>query len=442
LRSCAGSGQNGDGAANGSSRETDTAVIKRKAASDARRRWFATLDETSPAIWSSRSAIIIASVIVVLMVILGVGFAVRQGIAAGPRMPDLSGKTTADAVAALHALGIDDVQIKTRQDASVPAGLADGTDPNSGSPVKSGDAATLYVSAGPPTQGLPNVIGRDPKAATAFLTSKGYTVRVGTLVHSSSVQKGLVAKTNPAPGAKIAQHSTVVLFPSGGPLAVTVPNIVNLRDAEARKQLARIGLTLQVSQVIPDVNIPPQTVMDQEPSGGSAAPPGSSVVVEESGGPNSITVPSVVGGTINDARNALSQAGLLVGTVAQVADASTTPGTIVSQNPQAGAQTGQGSAVDLYVAVAEANPSPTAASSASAAPGTPAAGLPPIPSVIGMSVDQAKAALEKAGYRVDRVTVLPSSPPNAKVVNTEPEPGATTPPGTNVVNLIVGPPSR
>lgn len=439
LRRCADPSLSGDGDGR-TSRESDTAVIRRKsAAADARRRWFDTLDETSPAIWSSRSAIILASVVVVLIVILGVGFAFRQAVGAGPHMPDLTGKTTADAVAALHTLGIDNVQIKSREDSSVPAGLADGTEPTAGAAVKAGDAATLYVSAGPATQGVPNVIGRDPKAATAFLTAKGFTVRVGTLVHSSFVQKGLIAKTNPAAGAKIAQHGTIVLFPSGGPLAVTVPNIVNLSDADARKQLAKIGLTLKVSQVIPNVNIPPQTVMDQDPNGGSSAPPGSNVVVEESGGPNSITVPNVVGGTINDARNALSQAGLMVGTVAQVADASTTAGTIVSQNPQAGSQTGQGSAVDLYIAVA---PSGAGSPDASPAPSSAAAALPPVPNVVGMTVDDAKAALEKVGYRVDHVTVLPSSPPNAKVVNTEPEPGATTPPGTNVVNLIVGPPSR
>ena len=57
-----------------------------------------------------------------------------------------------------------------------------------------------------------------------------------------------------------------------------------------------------------------------------------------------------------------------------------------------------------------------------------------------MTVDDAKAALAKAGYSVDHVTVLPNSPSDAKVVSTEPEVGATPPPGTTTVNLIVGPP--
>ena len=277
------------------------------------------------------------------------------------------------------------------------------------------------------------MVGRDVKGATQLLTQKGFGVRLGASVHSSSVPKGLVAKTNPSAGAKVARHSVIVLIPSGGPYAVTVPNVVNMSDADARKQLQKAGLTLRVSQIVPNVNIPPQTVMDQEPNGGSQAAPGSTVVVEESGGPNAVTVPSVVGGTIEDARNALAQAGLTVGVVAQVADPSTTAGTVVSQNPQAGSQTSAGTSVDLYVAVAPAG-STNAPATATPAP------LPPIPNVIGMTVDDAKAALAKAGYSVDHVTVLPNSPSDAKVVSTEPEVGATPPPGTTTVNLIVGPP--
>lgn len=433
LRSCLGMGPDGEqtGSRNG---ETDTAVIRRrKAAADARRRWFASLDDASPSVWNSRRAIAIASVVVALIIIAVIALAMRQNVVAGPHVPDLTGKTTADAVAALHAAGIDDVVVKTRVDAQTAAGVVSGTDPPTGAAVAAGTAVILYMSAGPPTQGLSSVVGRDVKGAIMFLSQKGYVVKLGPAVHSATIPRGLVAKMNPAPGARVAIHGTVVLYPSGGPYAVAVPNLVDLSDADARKLIAKAGLALKVSQVIPNVNIPPQTVMDQEPSGGSQAPPGSVVTVEESGGPNSVTVPNVVGGSVNDARGTLQQAGLNVGTVAQAEDATTTPGTVISQNPQAGTQTGAGTAVDLDVAVAPAAPSatPTSAPTANA--------LPPIPSVIGMSLQDATAALAKIGYTVGHVTVLTGSPPNAKVVSTEPEPGATTPPGSTTVDLVLGP---
>ena len=430
LRNCLSPGSSGDDRMSRDG-DADTALIRRRnVAAEARRRWFSSLDDASPSIWNSRRAIAIASGIVVLILIAVVVYSMRQNIALGPRVPDLTGKSTADAVAALHALGVDDVQIKPREDATVAAGLIAATDPASGAPAHAGTKVTLFVSSGPHTEGLASVIGRDPKSATQFLTQKGFVVRMGVPVHSSSVLKGLIAKMNPAPGAKVPQHSVVVLFPSGGPYAVSVPNVVNMSDADARKALKNAGLTLRVSQIVPNVNIPPQTVMDQEPNGGAQAPPGSAVVVEESGGPNAITVPNVVGGTLEDARNALAQAGLTVGAVAQAADPSTTPGTVVSQNPQPGAQMGAGSSVDLYIAVAPAG--------ATATPAT-AVPLPPIPNVAGMSVDDAKAALAKAGYAVGKVMVLPNSPPDAKVVGTAPAAGATTAPGSATIDLVVGP---
>lgn len=431
LRACLGAGHDGEpgGSRNG---ETDTAVIRRRKA-DARRRWFAALDDASPSVWNSRRAIFAGSAVVILIVLAAIAFSLRQGIVAGPRVPDLAGKTEADAVAALHASGIDVFTVKTRVDAAAAAGLVSGTDPPAGAAAPSGGPVILYMSAGPPTQGLSSVIGRDLKGATAFLGAKGYTVKVGPPVHSASIPKGLVAKTNPAPGAKVALHGTVVIYPSGGPFTVPVPNVVNLADADARKAIVKAGLAFRVSQVIPNVNIPPQTVMDQDPNGGAQAPPGSVVTVEESGGPNSVTVPSVTGGSVDDARNALAQAGLTVGTVAQVVDATTTPGTVVSQNPQAGAQTGAGAAVDLYVAVAPAG-APSASPVVSPTPNQ----LPSIPNVVGMSLQDATAALAKAGYTVAHVTVLPGSPPNAKVVSTEPEPGATTQPGITTVDVVLG----
>jgi beta-lactam-binding protein with PASTA domain len=412
--------------------ETDTSVVRRKS-DEARRRWFASLDELSPAIWNSRRAIAIASGVVAAILLVVIVLAMRQSIASGPHVPDLSGKSAADAVGALHALGIDAVTIKNREDASIPAGLVAGTDPPANSALAAGLPITIYVSSGPPTQDLPNLVGRDPKNAAAQLSHMGFSVRIGVAVHSLTVQKGLVAKTNPAPGGRAPQHSVVVLFPSGGPAMVQVPNIVDLADADARNLMTKAGLSLQVSQIIPNVNIPPGTVMDQQPNGGATAAPGSVVIVEESGGPNAIAVPNVVGGTVGDARNALSAAGLVVGTIASVVDASTTAGTVVSQNPPAGTQEGQGGTVDLYVAVAPESASP------SPQPTQSAAALPPIPNVVGMSVDDAKAALTRAGFVVQNVTVLPGSPPNAKVVDTNPHPGAAPNPGSNVVDLIVGP---
>ena len=117
-------------------------------------------------------------------------------------------------------------------------------------------------------------------------------------------------------------------------------------------------------------------------------------------------------------------------------------GTVVSLTPGAFARVSQGAAIDLVVAAnANASAAPLPGQSATPPPNPqPAprgASLPPVPNVIGMSIDQAKGVLERNGYRVDRVTILQGSPPDAKVLSTDP-PVGTTPANGNGVVLIVG----
>jgi serine/threonine-protein kinase len=243
---------------------------------------------------------------------------------------------------------------------------------------------------------------------------------VGTAIHSYSVPVGAVAKTNPSAASPAEKSGTVVLFPSSGPQSVSVPNVVSMTDSDARAALKKLGLTLQVSQVVASDNIPAHTIIDQDPTGGTASKPHSVVMVTVSGGPNAVAVPNVVGGSVDDARRVLSLAGLAVGSIAQAMDSGTTPGTVVSQNPAANAQTAQGGTVDLVIA-ANSVASPSPEPSGSAAP--PAQAAPP-----------------QAGYTVDKVTMQPGSPPDAKVVATDPPMGSIPAPGSRVVNLVLGPP--
>ncbi|HEV2879624.1 MAG TPA: PASTA domain-containing protein, partial [Candidatus Eremiobacteraceae bacterium] len=210
--------------------------------------------------------------------------------------------------------------------------------------------------------------------------------------------------------------------------------VVSLAVEDAQGQLGKLGLRL-TTNIVPSVDIPARTVIDQDPAGGSEVQPGSVVTVDISAGPNAVTVPNVVGSNVDDARGKLEQAGLALGSVAHAAVADTSPGTVVGQHPDANSQAPQGTAVDVVVATAPAPPQP--AVSGSAQPVASPVALGPIPNVIGMSLEDARAALAKAGYTVSHVTVTPGSPPNAHVVRTDP-PAGTTAPGLTFVDLTLG----
>lgn len=387
---------------------------------------------------TTRRITTVAAISILAIVALALLIAVQKAASHSLRVPELSGKSVAEAIVQLRAVGIDNVAIEQRTSAGTEAGLVNGTVPLAKSVLRPGDRVTLVVSTGPPTVGVPNVLGQDPKVAVAFLSARGFSVRVGNAQHSPKIKPGLVANTNPKPGAPVAEKGTIVVFPSSGPLLIPVPNLVSMKEDDARKLLARLGFKLAINSVMSSIDIPPHVIIDQDPAGGQNVEPGATIVVDTSGGPASVTVPDVVGSTLQDAQRTLAQAGLAVGSVGRVTVSDAPLGTVVSQNPGPNSQAAQGQTVDLVVAAPADAGAPAPGASA---PSTNSLG--PVPNVIGMSVDEARTVLEKAGFRIDHVTVLPgSAPTNHRVVGIEPEPGATTPPGDPRVNLLLGTPGR
>jgi eukaryotic-like serine/threonine-protein kinase len=384
--------------------------------------------------WNMRRILALAGAGVLAIIIVALVVAAREASSRGLVLPDLTGKSQVEAVAALHDIGIDGVVFRQRADATVASGLADGSDPAANVRVKPGDTVVVFLSSGATRVPMPNVIGKDPKTATALIAAAGLVARVGTTMHSA-VKKGLVARTNPSPSSPVERGGTVALNVSSGPLLVKVPNIVSLSLDDAQTQVVKLGLKLQ-SNIVASGDIPARTVIDQDPAGGSDAQPGSTVTADISAGPNAVTVPNVVGSSVDDARAKLEQAGLALGAVAHAAVTDTSPGTVVGQHPDANSQAPQGAAVDIVVASTPSSPQPQV--SASPLPPAPAAGIGPVPDTIGMTLEDARAALDRAGLRVNRVTVLPGSASNARVVRSDPAPGATPAAGSLSVDLTLG----
>jgi eukaryotic-like serine/threonine-protein kinase len=384
-------------------------------------------------VWQTKRMIAVAGGGLVAIIIIALIAAARVASSHGLTVPDLTGKSQVDAVAALHEVGIDSVMFRQREDPSVAAGLVDGSDPAPNTKVKSTDPVVVFLSTGPARVLVPNVVGRDVKAATAELASEGLDARMATSVHSSTIKKGLVAQTNPVAQSPLDKGETVALYPSAGPLTVKVPNIVSMLIDDAQGEIKKLGLKLQIN-VMPSVDIPARTVIDQDPPGGSDAQPGSTVTADISAGPNAVTVPNVVGTSIDDARAKLEQAGLALGSLSYAAVSDTSPGTVVGQHPDPNSQAPQGSSVDIVVAQAPSSPQPSASASAQAS--APSSAV--VPNVLGMTLDDARAALAKAGFTVNRVIVAPGSAANARVTKTDPPAGAAPQAGSTTVDLTLG----
>ncbi len=186
-------------------------------------------------------------------------------------VPEVLGRTQADAVAALEAAGLAAGAV-TEAFGPRAAGLVLSTSPAVGQRLKPGTRVALVVSKGPELLAVPDVVGRDQDDAEAELARAGFGAAV-TLVFSDSVKKGVVVAQDPADG-RAPRDSDVALQVSKGPELITVPDLVGEKRAEAERRLKGLGLKVQV-RAIPG----PGTVRSTNPGAGKKVRKGSTVTL-------------------------------------------------------------------------------------------------------------------------------------------------------------------
>jgi len=112
---------------------------------------------------------------------------------------------------------------------------------------------------------VPAVAGKPVAAAVNDLQDRGFKVHIVNQPHAE--RRGIVFREVPSAGSRLGKGSTVQVFSSTGPAAVTVPNAVGLTEATGRDRLVRAGFTVTQSRVFSDQ--PPGKIVAQSPSAGS-----------------------------------------------------------------------------------------------------------------------------------------------------------------------------
>ncbi|MFB9298513.1 Stk1 family PASTA domain-containing Ser/Thr kinase [Kibdelosporangium philippinense] len=175
------------------------------------------------------------------------GSGVNVYVSTGPPIvPDVEpGATVADVQKALQGQELRSKLNPAEDlfDNNVPKGSVISLSPSPGTQLKLGEEVTLILSKGPaPLKPLPDVRGKTEAEARELVQEAGYTVTVSTRF-DERIEGGRVISSNPDAGA-VAQDKKVTLFVSN---AVTVPDLNGKRVNEARDQLEKLGLKLDVA---------------------------------------------------------------------------------------------------------------------------------------------------------------------------------------------------
>jgi eukaryotic-like serine/threonine-protein kinase len=187
-------------------------------------------------------------------------------------VPDVRGKTVAEARSLLAQAQLTVAGTRTRYDDTVGKGRVITTTPKPGVDVSPQTPVTLVVSDGPAPITVPDVTNKPVDQAKSILTALGLTVKT-TKDFSDTVAENSVIASTPGAGATAHKGDTVTLVVSKGPHLYPVPNVTGMNVNDAVALLQAQGFKASVHQLPGG----PGRVLQQNPGGGSKQKHGATV---------------------------------------------------------------------------------------------------------------------------------------------------------------------
>ena len=175
---------------------------------------------------------------------------------------------------------------------------------------------------------------------------------------NDTVAKGLIISQSIPAGETVKKQRLVGLVVSEGPKMTVVPYVIGKSQQEAGVELSNKGLQPTFREEF-NATMAKGLIVSQDPAAGLEVAEKSTVQLVVSGGvePKYIAMPDLSRMTLAEAKKALADNGLLLGTATPTASNDLFADQIVSQQPAAGTQILQGETVNLTVS---SGPGPTA----------------------------------------------------------------------------------
>ncbi len=241
---------------------------------------------------------------------------------------------------------------------------------------------------------VPNLVGTTIGEAHAALEDAGLALG------QASGTGDVIRRQDPTAGTEVSPGTAIdVSLATEEPDLVVVPDLVDTSLNDAPGVLEPLGLLLG------SVSGDGKVIRSQSPLPETEVRRGTGVdVTVGSSAPRLVTVPDVVGSSVDDAPGILESTGLVLGQVAGSGDV------IRGQNPATGARVPRGSAVNVTV-------------QATVPPEQPVE----VPDLVNGTVDDARAALEDVGLALGN-----DSGSGRAVERQEPAAGTLVPAGTEI----------
>ncbi|MBU3689975.1 MAG: hypothetical protein B7C54_02945 [Acidimicrobiales bacterium mtb01] len=276
-------------------------------------------DETDDTDDQPRVARWILAATAALVLVVGGFFAYRFITDSGREIPILANLTEGQATNSITEYGWDIERVEEFSE-DVETGRVIRTEPPAGDSLKSSGVLTLVVSSGPPPVPLPDLANLDSVSAVTALGNVGLQANV-LEEPSEDVVKGLVVRwvvaeqPNLAAGDDVIKGTTIDVYVSQGPAPRIVPDLKGQTLESATAKLAEARLVIKRLDDQFFIDVPAGEIGSQVPAAGEQVERDSEISVVVSKGPDVVAIPVVRRLNFEQVKQALVDAGLVVGNV-------------------------------------------------------------------------------------------------------------------------------
>jgi serine/threonine-protein kinase len=229
---------------------------------------------------------------------------------------------------------------------------------------------------------VPKVTGVATATAQADLRNVGLTPGAARTMLDNNVAKGLVVKTIPANGSRIARGGEVTLIVSAGPHMIGMPQVTGLKLTDAQAAIKHAGLDPGKVKLVTSATIAPGIVISTSPNAGTSWPQPKPVTIVLSAGP---PLPDFVGQQKTVAEQWTAANGVKLNEVTTASDQPA--GTVLKQSVHPGSAFTAGQVISVTIST-----------------GPPMVG---IPNVDGQRIGKAVSILRRHGFVVQISQVGP-----------------------------------
>ncbi|MDP3012750.1 MAG: Stk1 family PASTA domain-containing Ser/Thr kinase [Candidatus Subteraquimicrobiales bacterium] len=256
-----------------------------------------------------------------------------------------------------------------------------------------------------------NVEGKTVEEAREILQENDLKLKVKGYESHESVEEGKIISQDPGPNERAARNSTVYVIVSKGKDLVKMPDLVGKSIEEATLVLSRTEFNVKIEKAFSD-EVPPDTVMEQDPPAGELVPRDTTITLVISAGEETVLVPDLVGKTEQEAALLLEAAGLKM---EKIEEFSTTveAGKVIRQTPSPDREVKRDSKVTVVISKGAEDVT--------------------MPDVIGKTEAEAKAILQADPYNFTVGVQLAASGTPGLVAGQQPLSGAAVKRGSAVI---------